>query len=376
MQIAIIGCGGWCLEGHIPHWINAGAEIVALCDKNIARAEKARQQCKTRGQNPSVYTSEVAYRVLLKKERLDGVVVLTPPYARQDILSEIFAMGRSIFVEKPLCANTAQADRIFNAYMAARIYDRPGRHPITATGLAGRSPAIRQIKAWLEQGAYGKLQSLHFTYAWRYHFHDRNHWRGQPVLGGGHINEKFIHHLDALNWAVGPFQMEYASGHPLPQNTAVWKDFTVILTSIHPMVQGPVTVSATFGTGCHDTYELDVEFDYAQFSIWLDNANGRFICKDKRGNRQDLGDDTYWWPSKNINDFVQAFKAHGLARTTLRDAYDSVVLSDAIQRALGSSRTVNFQHLTETESVDNKRRHVPRNTVGSSRLSRFFSRFK
>ena len=228
MNVAIIGCGKWCLDGEITkHWINNGATITALCDLEYSNVKKLlERENELKQKLPKVFWGENGFLELINHNHFDVIAVLTNPMSRCQILKQLIQKEISFFVEKPLCANLEQAIEIYKLYREQNIFDKPGKLPITSTGLSGRSPAFVFLKKKIESKVYGKLKALHFSYGWKWNFTDKSDWRGNPDLGGGHIKEKFIHHLDALYWSLGPISEVSAIGTRLDENPKVWNNFS------------------------------------------------------------------------------------------------------------------------------------------------------
>ena len=99
LQVAVIGCGGIANQKHFPALqknsdIN---EIVAFCDNQFERAEKA---CKEFGaEGAKVYSD---YRELLKDENVEVVHICTPNVSHSEIAIASFEAKKQ-FTVKNLC---------------------------------------------------------------------------------------------------------------------------------------------------------------------------------------------------------------------------------------------------------------------------------
>lgn len=116
LKIAVIGCGGIANQKHLPALKNQSdkCEIVAFCDIIKERAEKA---CEEYGvQGARVYED---YRELLKEKEIDVVHVCTPNVSHCPITCDAFEAGKHVMCEKPMAANTEDAQKMLEAWRAS-----------------------------------------------------------------------------------------------------------------------------------------------------------------------------------------------------------------------------------------------------------------
>lgn len=102
-RIGIIGCGGIANGKHMPALAKLpNVEMVAFCDIERSRAEKAAQEYGAK--EAQVYQD---YVQLLKEESLDVVHVCTPNSSHAPITIASLEAGCHVMCEKPM-AKTAQ----------------------------------------------------------------------------------------------------------------------------------------------------------------------------------------------------------------------------------------------------------------------------
>lgn len=82
-----------------------GADLVAVCDPNLGRAQTFAASWNV----PSAFASLEA---MLQKERLDAVHVLTPPDQHFALAKLAMEAGAHVFLEKPMCVSVAEADQL------------------------------------------------------------------------------------------------------------------------------------------------------------------------------------------------------------------------------------------------------------------------
>lgn len=93
LKIGIIGAGRMGVTHHCIANSHPDAHVVATADPSMVMN-------KMLGKYAGVSTHK-DYKGLLKSERLDAVLVCTPPAVNHEILSAVHAAGLHAFVEKP-----------------------------------------------------------------------------------------------------------------------------------------------------------------------------------------------------------------------------------------------------------------------------------
>lgn len=113
LQVAVIGCGGIANQKHFPALTSQAdkCEIVAFCDIQAERAEKAAEKYGAEG--AKVYTD---HKELLKDPEIDVVHVCTPNVAHCPITVDAFEAGKHVLCEKPMAATTEDAQKMMDAW--------------------------------------------------------------------------------------------------------------------------------------------------------------------------------------------------------------------------------------------------------------------
>jgi predicted dehydrogenase len=69
------------------------------------------------------------------------------------------------------------------------------------------NPAIQALERALKQHRFGKIVSSTIRLRWcRYQDYYEDGWHGTWAQDGGVINQQAIHHVDAINWLLGPIK--------------------------------------------------------------------------------------------------------------------------------------------------------------------------
>lgn len=116
LKVGVIGCGGIANQKHLPALTAQSelCEIVALCDIEVERAEKAKVDFNL--DQAKVYQD---YKELLKDPEIDVVHVCTPNVAHCPITVDAFAAGKHVMCEKPMAHNTESAQKMIDAWKAS-----------------------------------------------------------------------------------------------------------------------------------------------------------------------------------------------------------------------------------------------------------------
>ena len=192
MKTAIIGCGK---VGHI----HAAAlrdlpesDFTAVCDHDGARATAFAAQY---GVRP--YTDAAT---MFTASGIEAVVICTPHplHAAPAILAA--EHGLHVLVEKPLAASLEDCDRM----MAAAA-----KHGVQLGVVSQRrffEPVLR-MKAAIDSGKIGRpILGTVMMFSWRDEaYYQSDAWRGKwSTEGGGVLINQSPHHLDILQWLMGP----------------------------------------------------------------------------------------------------------------------------------------------------------------------------
>lgn len=148
LGVGVIGAHRWAEKAHLPGYAaNPRVDLVALCDVERSRAEAMAAQFGAR----KIYTD---YHEMLADPEITMVDVCTPTHTHLPISMDVIAAGKHVLCEKPLATEAGPA---FDAYRAARA-----KGLRTKLGFTFRySPAIRQIRAWIEDGTLGEIFHIH-----------------------------------------------------------------------------------------------------------------------------------------------------------------------------------------------------------------------
>ena len=150
---------------------------------------------------------EKTYEALLKRDDVDGVVLVTPNavHSEQAVLAARY--GKHVFVDKPIANTIADGKEMIAACQKAGVVLMVGHH-------MRRSAGFRKLKELIDGGAIGKPIQVEANVSHSGGFAltpEKFRWRGDdsgcpvaPLMTLG------IHHVDTLRYLLGPIKTVFS----------------------------------------------------------------------------------------------------------------------------------------------------------------------
>ena len=88
---------------------------------------------------------------------VDGVYIVTPHNSHFEYAKLALSLGKPVLCEKPVTTDAGQAAELIRLARQNRVYFTEGMW-------TWFSPIANQVKAWLDEGRYGEIESLLMTY--------------------------------------------------------------------------------------------------------------------------------------------------------------------------------------------------------------------
>ncbi len=145
VNVAGVGVGG--MGGRNVSHVAPTENIVALCDVDLARGQKAFSLY------PGAKTYQ-DYRRMLEQKDIDAVIIGTPDHTHAVIATAAMDLGKHVYVQKPLTRTIHEA----------RALARKARETgvVTQMGNQGHSSDdARKINEWIWSGAIGAVREVH-----------------------------------------------------------------------------------------------------------------------------------------------------------------------------------------------------------------------
>lgn len=196
LRFGLIGCGRVAPR----HAQSLGqlhqTQLVAVADLRAARAEHFAQ----------AYTAEAYtdYHALLARADIDAVSICVPSGLHAQVAIDALEAGKHVLVEKPIAIRLEDADRMI------ATADRVGRKLGVVLQNRYNQP-IQQLRQAIDTGKLGPLYLGNACVRWyRPQSYYEDDWHGTWAMDGGALMNQSIHHIDALQWLMGPVASVYA----------------------------------------------------------------------------------------------------------------------------------------------------------------------
>ncbi|MGM0423560.1 MAG: Gfo/Idh/MocA family protein [Thermodesulfobacteriota bacterium] len=194
LNFAVIGCGRVAYKhfGALQDLVDQ-ARLVAVCDIDPVKVQAAAQKYQVPG-----YLDY--HQLMAKHPELDVVNVLVPTGYHAAVVQDLAAYGRHIVVEKPMALRVRDCEAMIqacqkNGCQLYVIYQNRYNPPVQAARLA-----------W-ERGRFGRPVMSTVRVRWaRHQNYYQDQWHGTWALDGGVMSQQASHHLDLLQWFMGPVQ--------------------------------------------------------------------------------------------------------------------------------------------------------------------------
>ena len=172
------------------------AALAAICDSNPRRLGYQNGLYRTRfGAAPVPAYAAADFERMLKKEKVDTVIVTTVDRTHHQYIVRAMELGCDVITEKPMTTDAEKCRAILDAV------ERTGRS-LRVTFNYRYSPARTKVKELIQEGAVGEVKSVHFEWLL-----DTNHgadyfrrWHRDKRNSGGLMVHKATHHFDLVNW--------------------------------------------------------------------------------------------------------------------------------------------------------------------------------
>ena len=196
VKFGLVGCGR-VSDNHVAALTGGkvAAELVAVCDadegKAKAKAEKA-------GGLPW-FTDY--HEMIRAKPEIEALSVATPTGFHARNVIDLAQHGRHIVVEKPMALRVADCDAMIEAC-------RKSGSRLFIVQQNRFNPAVVAARKALDEGRFGKMVLGTVRVRWHrtQHYYEQDDWHGTWQWDGGVMSQQASHHLDLLQWFMGPIE--------------------------------------------------------------------------------------------------------------------------------------------------------------------------
>ena len=189
-NVALIGCGRIGRVHASAVSTKSGLNLTAVCDIVDERKTALAGEFEARGYD--------SHTDLLKKEKVDLVVVATPNGTHYQIAKDAFNARRNVLLEKPITITDEDALDLIEIARRQKVR-------FFAVKQVRYNPAVQVTKLALEENRLGKLFSAALVVRWTrpQEYYDSSDWRGTKQLDGGSLLNQGIHYVDLMQWFLG-----------------------------------------------------------------------------------------------------------------------------------------------------------------------------
>jgi len=202
LKIGIVGCGGIANQKHFPA-LKANAdlnEIVAFCDNQDGRAEKAAKEFGAAG--AKVYKD---YHDLLADPDVEVVHICTPNVAQSEIAIAAFEAKKHVYCEKPMSHSTEEAEKMVAAWKKAGTK--------FTVGYQNRFRAeVQNLHAACENGDLGDIYYAKAHAIRRRGVPTWGVFQDKAQQGGGPLIDIGTHALDITLWCMNNYDIDSVNG--------------------------------------------------------------------------------------------------------------------------------------------------------------------
>ena len=192
LRVAVIGTGKIAELGHLPGYVQAGAQIVALCN-NVA------DSLNRLAETYAVTRRYENWQQMLADGGFDAVSICTPPVLHREMAIAALEQGYHVLVEKPMAVSLSECDEMIAAA------DRSDRLLMIAHNQRFRTQHVI-AKQILDSGRLGQVRRVQavFAHGGPENWSPTGQWYFDTALSGfGVTLDLGYHKIDLLRWLLG-----------------------------------------------------------------------------------------------------------------------------------------------------------------------------
>lgn len=192
VAVAVVGCGRVAYKHFDAIAEMTEARLVAVCDSDPAKASAS--ACAHGVPGHTDY-----HAMLAAHPQIELIHVLVPTGYHARVVIDLARYGRAIVVEKPMALTVADCEAMIGACAAHHaplyvVYQNRFNTPVQAARRA------------FEADRFGTpvLGTVRVRWCRHQDYYEQDDWHGTWALDGGVMSQQASHHLDLLQWFMGP----------------------------------------------------------------------------------------------------------------------------------------------------------------------------
>ena len=293
VSIGFIGVGNHAQANLVPHITkDTGNKLVAVCDSqgNVAKhiAEKyGFEYC----------TSNI--EDVLKDENINSVLVSTRHNLHAECVIKCIENNKNIFVEKPLCLNEEELNKITELYNTKGITNE---NSIVMVGFNRRfAPLPKKIKGFFKD----VKDPLVFNYRVNAGFIPKAHWVHDPIEGGGRIVGEVCHFIDLLQFITDSDPISVYAQSISSNNSQITEHDSINITI--KMKNGSLGIITYIANGDKTVAKERLEVTGGEYYAILDNYEKLELYKNGKKTEITSKLDKGW--KTEMEEFINGIKA-------------------------------------------------------------------
>jgi predicted dehydrogenase len=190
LNIGIIGCGNIAKTVHLPILVkNPDINNIFISDIDPKLMNEI-------GEHFGIEKSKLVENYLQLLDMVDAVFILTPPHTHYAIVMECLKHGKHVFVEKPLCLESDEGNKI------KKLAESTGLNVTTGYNLRFM-PQLKLTKDFLKKGHIGNVVSVNGYYLAEAPYLRKNKsFYLDKGKGGGVLMDGLCHLIDVSSWLM------------------------------------------------------------------------------------------------------------------------------------------------------------------------------
>jgi len=186
--IGIVGAGNFTSATLVPALKPLGAQLKYIVSAGGLTAD-------TLAKRAGFACAATDYRQVLKDDDVDLIMITTRHDLHASMVIESLDAGKNVFVEKPLCLNHEELNRIDEVYK--RVSARPDGPALTVGFNRRFAPFARKMKSLIGIGAINTVATMNAGEI------PANSWVHDLAVGGGRIVGEACHFIDLSTYLTG-----------------------------------------------------------------------------------------------------------------------------------------------------------------------------
>jgi len=193
LRIGLVGCGR-ISSRHVQALAQTeGFALCGVCDNRVERAEALSAT--------TAVKSYADFHRMVDEQKPDIVSILTESGTHARIGIQLAPRVKALVIEKPMALTLEDADALIE------VCDRHGTR-LFVVKQNRYNPPVLKLRSAMEAGHFGKLVlgSVRVRWCRTQEYYDQDAWRGTWSMDGGVLTNQASHHIDLLQWMLGPVE--------------------------------------------------------------------------------------------------------------------------------------------------------------------------